>query len=159
MPPNASPELQEELKRQWLAAQQQQAVLAQSGGQAIRANQSLGRGLVIPGAPNTRPMPIRPNTGNSVPLSLRLPNGAAATAEQVQHIMKRQLAMANGQNVPSQQQMQRLRALHQQAQLNAAQQAVAAAAIGGQNATTSTVVTDYIPFVAQTNGQGGQGTD
>ena len=157
MPPNASPEVQEEIRRHWFAQQQQALLNAQAAGQALRQNPGLGRGLVIPGAPNGRPMPIRPNTGSS-PASggvpVRLPSGVAATPEQVQQILKaRQLALAaSGQNtnVPqTPQQLQRLRALQQQAQLNAAQTAA------GQNVTTNPVA-DYIPFMAQANGTAGQ---
>ena len=147
MPPGASPEVQEEVRRQWFAQQQQNALL---NGQAIRQNPGLGRGLVIPGA---RPMPIRPNTGTNpvagnVPV--RLPNGVTPTPEQLQQMIKaRQLALAansqSGTNTPSLQQMQRLRAL-QQAQLNAAQNA------GGQNPANANGVADYIPFIASTNG-------
>src|SRR5204863_6598875 len=117
--PGASPEVQEEVRRQWFAQQQQNALL---NSQAMRQNP---RGLLIPGA---RPMPIRPNTAanpvaGSVPV--RIPNGVPATAEQLQQMLKaRQLAMAanshNGTNAPTPQQLQRFRAL-QQAQLNAVQ--------------------------------------
>jgi hypothetical protein len=90
LPPNATPEQQEEARRTWYL--QQQALLnAQAGGQALRQGAGLGRGLVIPGGPNGRPMPIRPNTGpNPVPggTPLRLPNGAIATTEQVQQMLK-----------------------------------------------------------------------
>ena len=145
--------MQEEVRRQWFAQQQQNALL---NGQAIRQNPGLGRGLVIPGA---RPMPIRPNNGaNAVAgnVPVRLPNGVTATQEQVQQMIKaRQLAMAvsgqNGTNAPTQQQMQRLRALQQQAQLNAAQNA------GGQNPTNATGVVDYMPFISSTNGTASQG--
>jgi hypothetical protein len=145
MPAGASPEVQEEVRRQWFA-QQQNAVL---NGQAIRQNPGLGRGLVIPGA---RPMPIRPNNGtNPVPgnVPVRLPNGVTATPEQVQQMIKaRQLALAangqNGANAATQQQIQRLRALQQAAQ-NA----------GGQNPANG--VADYIPFIASTNGTIPQG--
>ena len=157
MPPNASPEVQEEVRRQWLIQQQQQQQVLLNN-QAIRQNPALGRGLVIPGGPNGRPMPIRPNTGTnpiagSVPV--RLPNGVTATPEQIQQMIKaRQLAMAansqNGNIAQTPQQLQRLRALQQQAQLNAAQSA-------GQTATANGVA-DYIPFIAQqTNGATAQG--
>ena len=150
MPPGASPEVQEEVRRQWIA-QQQNALL---NGQAIRQNPGLGRGLVIPGP---RPMPIRPNTGTN-PVSgnvpVRLSNGVTATPEQLQQMLKaRQLAMAangqNGTNAPTIQQIQRLRAL-QQAQLNAAQNA------GIQNPGNANGVADYIPFIS-TNGTTPQG--
>ena len=135
---------------------------AQGGGQGLRQNPGLGRGLVIPGGPNARPMPIRPNTGpNAMPGPLRLPNGVTATPEQMQQIFKaRQLAAlqqaAGVQNgVPqTPQQMQRFRALQQaqQAQLNAV----------AQNAVQNNVangVADYIPFnIAQANGAAVQGT-
>ena len=149
MPANASPEVQDEVRRQWYA--QQQALLAQVNAQGLRQNPGLGRGLVIPGGPNGRQMPIRPNTGtNPIPPTgpVRLPNGATATPEQVQQIMKarQQLALANRQNGANQLQLHQARL--QQAQLNAAQAA-------GQPA--SNAVSDYIPFVAQTNGTTGQG--
>jgi hypothetical protein len=150
MPPGASPEVQEEVRRQWIAQQQQNALL---NGQAIRQNPGFGRGLVIP----ARPMPIRPNTGTNpvagnVPV--RLPNGVTATPEQLQQMLKaRQLAMAangqNGTNTPTLQQMQRLRAL-QQAQLNAAQNA------GVQNPGNPNGVAEYIPFISA-NGTTPQG--
>jgi hypothetical protein len=154
MPPNASPEVQEEFRRQWFAQQQQAAML---NSQAIRQNPALGRGLMIPGAPNGRPMAIRPNTASSpvagaTGLPVRLQNGVTATPEQLQQIIKaRQLAMAtNGQNgtagAQTPQQIQRLRALHQQAQLNAAQSAAA-----GQNANANGVA-DYNPFISSTTG-------
>ena len=149
MPANATPEVQEEVRRQWYV--QQQALLAQANAQGLRQNPGLGRGLVIPGGPNGRQMPIRPNTGtNPIPPTgaVRLMNGATATPEQMQQIMKarQQLALANRQNGATQIQLQQARL--QQAQLNAAQSA-------GQTATNA--VSDYIPFVAQTNGTPGQG--
>jgi hypothetical protein len=158
---NATPEQQEELRRHLLAQQQQAAIMnAQAGGQGLRQNPGLGRGLVIPGGPNARPMPIRPNTGpNAIQGPLRLPNGTTATPEQMQQIFKaRQLAslqQATGvQNgVPQNpQQLQRFRALQQaqQAQLNAAVQNA------GQN-NGANGVTDYIPFIAQANGAAVQG--
>lgn len=152
MPPNASPEVQEEVRRQWFAQQQQQALL---NSQAIRQNPGLGRGLVIPGGPNGRQMPIRPSTGpnpvaGNVPV--RLPNGVTTTPEQIQQMLKaRQLAMAaTSPNGQTPQQLQRIRALQQQAQLNAAQSA-------GQT-TTANGVADYMPFMASTNGANPQGT-
>lgn len=162
LPANATPEQQEELRRHLIAQQQQAALLnAQAGAQGLRQNPGLGRGLVIPGGPNARPMPIRPNTGpNSMPGPLRLPNGVTATPEQMQQIFKaRQLAAlqqaSGGQNgVPqTPQQIQRLRALQQaqQAQLNAAAQNA------GQNSTANGVA-DYIPFIAQANGAAAQGS-
>lgn len=90
LPPNATPEQQEEVRRQWYL-QQQALINAQAGGQALRQGVGTGRGLVIPGGPNARPMPIRPNTGpNQVPggAPLRLPNGNIATPEQVQQLLK-----------------------------------------------------------------------
>jgi hypothetical protein len=146
MPPNASPEVQEEVRRQWFMQQQQQALL---NSQAIRQNPGLGRGLVIPGGPNGRQMPIRPSTGPS-PVAgnapVRLPNGVTTTPEQLQQIFKaRQL-----QNGQTPQQLQRIRALQQQAQLNAAQSA-------GQT-TTANGVADYMPFMASANGANPQGT-
>lgn len=156
---NTTPEMQDEIRRQWLAQQQAVYLNAQTS-QAIRSNPGLGRGLVIPGGPNGRPMPIQPNTvRHMVPGSVRLPNGATATPEQVQQIIKaRQIAMVaqqGGQNavVQTPQQIQRLRALQQQAQFNAAQaaqaQAVGQASPAGTNANP---VTDYMPFITQTNG-------
>jgi hypothetical protein len=160
MPPNASPEQQEEVRRQWYAQQQQALLNAQAGGQGLRQGPGMGRGLVIPGAPNGRPMPIRPNTGPGQILGntpVRLRDGSIATQEQVQQMLKvRQLALANSQNgTPQQQQQQQqirlaqARAM-QQAQLNAAQN-------GAQNAATPNTVTDYIPFMAQSNGATPQG--
>ena len=146
MPPGASPEVQEEVRRQWFAQQQQAAML---NSQAIRQNPGLGRGLVIPGGPNGRQMPIRPSTGPS-PVAgntpVRLPNGVTTTPEHLQQILKaRQLAMAaNNQNGQTPQQLQRMRALQQQAQLNAAQST-------GQISTTNGVA-DYLPFMGSTNG-------
>jgi hypothetical protein len=160
MPPNASPEQQEDVRRQWYA--QQQALLnAQSGGQGLRQGLGMGRGLVIPGGPNGRPMPIRPNTGpGQIPgnTPVRLSNGAIATQEQVQQMLKvRQLALANSQNGNQQQQQQQQQQIRlaqaramQQAQLNAAQN-------GAQNTATPNTVTDYIPFMAQSNGATPQG--
>ena len=147
--------MQEEMRRQWLAQQQQAAFLNAQAGQAIRQNPGLGRGLVIPGGPTGRPMPIRPNTGTSIPGPVRLPSGAAATPEQMAQMIKmRQLALATqqgGQNgvAPTPQQLQRLRVLQQQAQVNAAQ------AAAGQNATSNAnanAIQDYMPFMAQANG-------
>jgi hypothetical protein len=160
LPPNASPELKEEIQRKWMAAQQQQALLAQAGGQAIRQNPTIGRGLVIPGGPNGRPMPIRPNNGTAPiagALPLRLPG--TPTPEQIQQLMRRQLAIAaaNGQQVSQQQVQQRLRALHQQAQVNAAQQVAAAGGVPAQNPTTNNPMADYIPFVPQAGAQSVQG--
>jgi hypothetical protein len=160
MPANATPEAQAELRRQWYLQQQQAQMLnAQANAQGIRPNPGLGRGLVIPGGPNGRPMPIRPNTGTnpiSGSLPLRLPNGATATPEQMQQLLQaRQQALANQNANVAQtpQQMQRLaqaRAL-QQAQLSAAQ------AAAGQT-TTTTSGTDYIPFIAQTTAGSTQST-
>ena len=156
MPANASPEVQDEVRRQWYA--QQQALLA-ANAQGLRQNPGLGRGLVIPGGPNGRQMPIRPNTAtNPIPATgqVRLPNGTTATPEQVQQIMKarQHLALANRQNAANpilQHQAQvQAQARLQQAQLNAA-----AAQSAGQTSTNAG--SDYIPFVAQTNGTTGQG--
>lgn len=164
MPPNTPPEMQEELRRQWLAHQQQALLNAQG----LRQNPGIGRGLVIPGAPNGRPMPIRPNTGSnpvvgSVPV--RLPNGVTATPEQVQQLLKaRQMVIAansqNGTVAQTQQQMQRLRALQQQAlQQQALQQQAQLNAVhsAGQSASGNPAG-DYIPFIAQPNGAAAQST-
>ncbi len=79
---------------------------------------------------------------------MRLPNGATATQEQVQQLIKaRQLALANAPNGANQMRLHQVRQM-QQAQLNAAQSA-------GQTGTNA--VGDYIPFVAQTNGTSAQG--
>ena len=157
---NTTPEVQDEMRRQWIA-QQQAVYLNAQANQAIRSNPGFGRGLVIPGGPNGRQMPIQPNTvRHMVSGPVRLPNGATATPEQVQQIIKaRQIAMAaqqGGQNGVAQnpQQIQRLRALQQQAQFNAAQAAQAAQAAGQTSpaGTNANPVTDYIPFITQTNG-------
>lgn len=164
MPPNATPEQQEELRRHLIAQQQAVLLNAHAGAQGLRQNPGLGRGLVIPGGPNARPMPIRPNTGpNPMPGPIRFPNGVTATPEQMQIFKARQLAAlqqaAGVQNgVPqTPQQMQRLRALQQvqQAQLNAAAQNAAAQNAGQTN--TANGVADYIPFIAQANGAAAQG--
>lgn len=149
LPQNASSEVQDEVRRQWYA--QQQALLAQANSQGLRQNPGLGRGLLIPGGPNGRQMPIRPNTGTN-PIAgagpMRLPNGASATPEQVQQLIKarQQLALANAPNGANQMRLHQVRQM-QQAQLNAAQSA-------GQTGTNA--VGDYIPFVAQANGAAAQ---
>lgn len=79
---------------------------------------------------------------------MRLPNGATATPEQVQQLIKaRQLALANAPNGANQMRLHQARQM-QQAQLNAAQSA-------GQTGVNA--VSDYIPFVGQTNGTAAQG--
>jgi len=148
------------MRRQWYLQQQQQAILnAQASGQAVRQNAGLGRGLVIPGGPNARPMPIRPNTGTTPvagSLPIRLPNGTIATPEQVQQLIQaRQMALASqGGSVPqTTQQLQRMvqaRAT-QQAQLTAQQ-----VAAGGQAAAQNTTG-EFMPFNAQQNGATTQG--
>lgn len=158
MPANASPEVQDEVRRQWYA--QQQALLA-ANAQGLRQNPGLGRGLVIPGGPNIRQMPIRPNTGaNSIPPTgpMRLPNGTTATPEQVQQIIKarQQLALANRQNSAGNPILQQHQAQVQaQVRLQQAQLNAAAAQSAGQTPTNGG--SDYIPFAAQTNGTNGQG--
>lgn len=157
LPAGATPEMQEEYRRHLMA--QQAAILtaqANANGQAIRANPGLGRGLVIPGGPNARPMPIRPNNpglgqlsnamANGVPI--RLPDGTTAMPEQVQRIIRARqqmaLASAAGGNLVPQtpQQMQRFRLLQQQVHLSQAQ--------AGQNANANAAT-----FAA--NGVAGQG--
>jgi hypothetical protein len=160
MPANASPEVQQELRRQWALHQQQQQLLAQANSQGLRQGApGVGRGLLIPGGPNGRPMPIRPNTGTPIPgtLPLRLPG--AATPEQMQQMLavRQQQAMGNqGPGVAQspqqiQQRMAQARALQaaQAAQLSAAQAAGQAPANAGP---------DYIPFIGQTNAGATQGT-
>jgi hypothetical protein len=153
MPAGASPEMQAELRRQWYVQQQQQLLNAQAGG--IRPNPGLGRGLLIPGGPNGRPMPIRPNTGNNLlqgNVPLRLPNGVTATPEQVQQLFAaRQQAIANqtANNPQLPQQMQRM------AQVRALQAAHASAQAAGANGTNANSVTEFLPFSVQTNGGAG----
>jgi len=157
MPPGTSPEVQEEVRRQWVA--QQQAILnAQASGQALRANPGLGRGLLIPGGPNARQLPIRPNAGaNPVPGAPPRPN-----PEQMQKILQaqaRQMTLVNqtgpGATATSShiQRMVQARALQQAAQQ--AQQHLAQL-----NAPQGNVVAagDYVPFPTQSNGTPGQGT-
>jgi len=152
MPAGASPEMQEEIRRQWLA--QQQAILnAQANGQGLRANPGLGRGLVIPGAPNARQMPIRPNTGTNPIASgvqARLP------PEQVQKILQARQIMAAGQagqnaTTAHIQRLAQARALQQAAQ-QAQQQAQLNAAQGNNTSNTG----EYIPFTTPANGVAAQ---
>jgi len=170
--PNATPEMAEDLRRQWaVQQQQQQAALLQ--GQALRQIPGLGRGsVVIPGGPNSRPMPIRPNAGTPTPVN---PTAVAAatvgggpvpvrippqtTQEQLQAILKQRnqfaaLHATAGARIPQTpqqlQQMQQLRAM-------AAAQAQAQAQAAGANPAGANGVPEYIPFITQTNGAPNQG--
>jgi hypothetical protein len=150
MPPGASPEVQEEVRRQWVA--QQQAILnAQANGQALRANPGLGRGLIIPGGPNARQLPIRPNAGANPVAGAQ----ARPTPEQVQKILQaRQLALAAGQAGPNAAatsvQIQRL--AQARAMQQAAQQAQQQAQLNAAQGNNANPVGDFIPFSAQANG-------
>jgi len=174
--PNATPEMAEDLRRQW-AAQQQQQQAALLQGQALRQITGLGRGSVmIPGGPNARPMPIRPNAGTPTPANpaavaaatavgglvpVRLP--AQSTQEQLQAILKQRnqlaaLQVTAGARIPqTPQQIQQLRAMAAAHQAQAAQ-AQAQAQAAGANPAGANGIPEYIPFIAQTNGAPSQGT-
>ena len=171
--PNATPEMAEDLRRQW-AAQQQQQQAALLQGQALRQITGLGRGSVmIPGGPNARPMPIRPNAGTPTPSNPAAVAAAAAgggpvpvrlppqtTQEQLQAILKQRNQLAAlqataGARIPqTPQQIQQLRAMAAAHQAQAQAQAQAA----GANPAGANGVPEYIPFIAQTNGAPSQGT-
>jgi len=150
MPANTPPEMHEEVRRRWL--EQQALMSAQANGQSLRAP-LVGRSLVIPGGPNGRPLPIRPNTGSNPAASgaipARLPNGTPTT-EQMQSILKaRQLALASSPN-PTAMRLAQVRA-YQQAQ--AAQQAQQQQAqLNAAQNTNSNQTTEFIPFPVQNNG-------
>jgi hypothetical protein len=172
--PNATPEMAEDLRRHWVAQQQQQqAAILQ--GQALRQNPGMGRGLVIPGGPNARALPIRPNTGTPTPANpaaavaaaaaaagggpvpMRLPPGAPpTTAEQLQAMLNKRnqqiaaLQAAGGRMPQTPQQLQQLQA-------RMAMQAAQAAQAAGANPAGANGVPEYIPFIAQQNGVPNQG--
>jgi len=154
IPANASPEVQDEIRRQWYA-QQQVLLSAQANSQGLRAPGLPGRGLVIPGGPNGRPLPIRPNTGattGSGALPVRLGNGVTPSPEQMQQILKarQQLALA-AQVQNGSAHMQRLsqaRALQVQVQ---AQQQVQAQLNAAQG-TNGNPNAEFVPFPGQNNG-------
>jgi hypothetical protein len=173
--PNATPEMAEDLRRHWVAQQQQQqAAILQ--GQALRQNPGMGRGLVIPGGPNARALPIRPNTGTPTPANpaaavaaaaaaaagggpvpMRLPPGAQpTTAEQLQAMLNKRnqqiaaLQAAGGRIPQTPQQLQQLQA-------RMAMQAAQAAQAAGANPAGANGVPEYIPFIAQQNGVPNQG--
>jgi hypothetical protein len=153
IPSNASPEVQEEIRRQWYA-QQQVLLSAQANTQGLRAPGLPGRGLVIPGGPNGRPLPIRPNTAAaSGPLPVRLSNGATPSPEQMQQIIKaRQMALAAqaGNGNAHMQRLSQARALqHVQQQQAQAQAQLNAAQAQGTNANPNP---DFGPFPGQNTG-------
>jgi hypothetical protein len=174
--PNATPEMAEDLRRHWVAQQQQQqAAILQ--GQALRQNPGLGRGLVIPGGPNARAMPIRPNTGTPTPsnpaaavaaaaaaaaggpVPMRLPPGAQPSTADLQAMLNKRnqqiaaLQAAGGRMPQTQQQLQQFQA---RMAMQAAQ-AQAQAQAAGANPAGANGVPEYIPFIAQQNGVPNQG--
>ena len=105
---------------------------------------------MIPGGPNARQLPIRPNAGaNAVGGGVQRP-----TAEQMQKILQaRQLALATGQAGPNAATTAHIQRLAQaRAMQQAVQQAQQQAQLNAAHGSNSNPVADYIPFATQNNG-------